>query len=539
MSTNVVFQDINTMPQYIEIKSLYTIALQWVEKLLYVLATKENAPARRMKRRKFLAENLSYHCRQMILNRVLDISKQKCMYAYKLTMLEMLGDENTIAVDFTKSGSMYIDDLFQLYRVLFMSKTINIFRLGINCDMPEVDKKYLGEINIKMYKMLTYMRNLRWVTLNSIANLAMIRTLGAYAHHLEYLDVSRSYEIFDNAAPALLIIDNIDLDKYSEIELIRLQVRTTPCANKLKYICLSETFLGPKGAIIFLKFAPNLRSLGGPANGFSTSELVSLVQPPGQLLELNLVYLSDGRIRPKDAENIPLYCPNLEEVSIAASSFPSLQLLQPLSKVTIDMDYRPWADDIWNYTWARGEFLKELIFENSINGPIELGWIVDLTPNLEVLTACLECHYPSDSFGMWEHMKTADIVIRTAKCLMEFTLHSPNLENLNIFFEPPIRYILSTEYKCINDDLLVMIMIEGGLRKLKKLIINKSSIGPDGIECLLLHCPNLCCLGYLREWDKFTEEDLLKMRAQAISSNWDLNLIYVETSDARVSYFIQ
>ena len=58
-----------------------------------------------------------------------------------------------------------------------MSKTINIFRLGINCDMPDVDKKYLGEINIKMYKMLTYMRNLRWVTLNSIANLAMIRTL--------------------------------------------------------------------------------------------------------------------------------------------------------------------------------------------------------------------------------------------------------------------------------------------------------------------------------------------------------------------------
>ncbi|CAL4123093.1 unnamed protein product [Meganyctiphanes norvegica] len=516
------------MPPFVKIKSLYTITLDWFEKHLLILARTQNGPAVRMKRRKFLAENVSYHCRQMILNRILDISKYKCMYNYKLTLLEMLADENTIAVDFSKSGSMYIDDLFQLYRVLFMSKIINIFRLGINVDMPEIDRKYLGEINIKMYKMLTYMRNLRWVTLNSIANLAMIRTLGAYAHHLEYLDVSRSYNIFDDAAPGLLIIEKIDIEQFSEAELIRLQVKTTPCANKLKYICFSETFLGTKGAIIFLKYAPNLRSLGGPSNGFSTSELVSWVQPPGKLLKLNLVSLNDGRLLRKNAENIPLFCPDLEEVSISASSIPSLVLLQPISKLTIDMDYKAWADDIWNYIWARGEFLKELILQSNINGPIELGWFVDVTPNLEVLTACLECHYPSDYFGNWDQLKTADIVVRTSKCLMNFTLHAPNLENLNIWFEPPIRYIKSDEYKCINDDLFVVIVIEGGLRKLKKLIINKCSIGPAGVECLLLNCPDLSCLGYLREWENFTEEDIEKLKARAIVSNWELDLKYAQ-----------
>ncbi|CAL4237619.1 unnamed protein product, partial [Meganyctiphanes norvegica] len=182
------------------------------------------------------------------------------------------------------------------------------------------------------------------------------------------------------------------------------------------------------------------------------------------------------------------------------------------------------------------ELLKELIFKNNINGPIELGWFVDVTPNLEVLTVCLECHYPSDCFGNWDHLKTADIVVRTSKCLMDFTLHSPVLENLNIWFEPSIRDINSYEYKCINDDLLMIIMIEGGLSKLKKLIINKCSVGPAGVDCLLIHCTDLCCLGCLREWENFTEEDIDELKTRVIKSNLELDLIYIQYTDGSYVY---
>ncbi|CAL4069080.1 unnamed protein product [Meganyctiphanes norvegica] len=515
------------MPLLNQIPKLANTVLEWVWKYLFRLVVSNNSADIQQKRHKYLCKNVDSYIRQMILNCAFKIEKSHKYHDYKLLLLEMLSDAHIVSVNLTKSGTitLAIDDVLKLYSILNSNKLTKIYHLGIDCDMPVKEKKDLPEANIQFYQILPKMNNLSWVTLTSIANLVIMRTLGAYCHHLEYLDVSKSVLIGDNAIAALLLRKSINIDDISTGDVLELSTKRTPCAQSLKVVCLSETLVENKGAILLLRFAHNLTSLGGPINAFSTSESIfSLMNlPEEEMRQLNLTELWDSKLLQDHASVVEVLCPNLNKVSVSASYTSSLDFLPTITEITLDLDFKPWADDIYSFTCYRGEHLKSLIMENNINGPIELGWLIESTPSLEHIEAHIECHYNSTDVAVWERLTTASILLNSSKCLSVFMQHSPALEDLKIKVnEDPCK--VTDDWKCINDDVLVSVTCKGGLTKLKRLLLRKCAVGLLGINSLLVQCSNLSYLGYLNEWDNLTQTDIEKLRAKCKSSNWDLTL---------------
>jgi len=511
----------------IQVPKLADSVLEGVWKYLFRLVIKNNNVEVQQKRHRYLCKNVDSYLRQMILNCAFKIEKTHRYHDYKLLLLEMLSDDNIVSVNLTKSGTitMAIDDVLRLYSILNSNKLTKIYHLGIDCDMPVKEKKDLPEANIQFYQILPKMNNLSWVTLTSIANLVIMRTLGAYCHHLEYLDVSKSVLIGDNAIAALLLRKSIKIDDLSIGDLLEISSKRTPCAQSLKVVCLSETLVENKGALLLLRFAHNLTSLGGPLNAFSTSESIFTLMnlPEEEMRQLNLTELCDSKLLQDHASIAEVLCPNLKKVSVSAAYTTALDFLPPITELTLDLDFKPWADDIYSFTCYRGEYIKSLILENNINSPIELGWLIESTPILEHIEAHIECHYNSTDVAIWERLTTASILLNSSKCLLIFLQNSPALEDLKVqVTEDPCK--VTDDWKCINDDIFVTVTDNGGLSNLKRLLLRKCDVGLLGINSLLVHCSNLSYLGYLNEWDNLTPVDVVKLQEKSRAINWALTL---------------
>ncbi|KAG7157550.1 uncharacterized protein LOC121879948 isoform X1 [Homarus americanus] len=520
------------MPPFKTIGSLTEICTERVWRWLYHCLNYQATPRDRMRQRAYILATLNSNIRQQLLNCILRIHTQEVMLSSKCMLLELLGDRSTQWVDVSRSGYSYVDEVFHFYRTLTLSLLINLTRLGVICNVKsKIDSKYLLEINSTFYRVLNQMRHLQWVTLGGVADQTILATLGANCHQLEHLNVCGSIRVNDQALAALLLKDPLAVEGRSMKQVIDKNIATNPCCATLTFVCVSETEVTLIGAVLLLRCVPNLTSLGGAVEDGSLSSVIHMLQPEEGVASYKLNHLWDDRISPDQASLLNVACPELTSVTTTVYSLPSLHLLYPITSLTVDLYFRGGSTSIYNYLQLRGANLKELVLSNNISCPLDLGWLMELTPNLERVESSLYLEEGYEILG-WKNVQVASVRVNSSKTLIALLSHIPRVKDLSIIFEPEPY---TETYECINDDLVINACISGGLTHLETLSIAECAVSLQGLNCLLLHCPELSYVAPLLFWTNITQDDIRHLQSQAAHSNWRLKLVLREHSSGNIT----
>ncbi|XP_063592896.1 uncharacterized protein LOC134769991 isoform X2 [Penaeus indicus] len=510
------------MPPFKPFLSLTNICIEWVLQWLARNVRRLGAPKERLKQREYITANLNSNIRQRLLNIIFQQHMYKWDLSSKCLILELLGDRSTQIVDFTKGGYGFVDEVWHFYRTLTIGLMVNLTKIGVTCDLKtESDKKYLADINHTFYRIFSQMKNLRWVILKGVADTVLLGMMGTNCPYLEYLDVSGSYKVDDESVANLLLKDPLSVEGKNLQKLSLQDIPTQPCAKNLKYVCLSETNVSLVSAVILLHYVPKLQSFGGDIHAGSISSVMEVLQPEEGHMTFQLKELWDARILPHHASLMNIMCPHLTCLNTDASSLNCLHILSSISSLTLCLYYRNFVNEIYDYLLGNGENLKKLILVDHINCCLDLSWLVGLTPNLEHLESSVDL-LEGTEMSDWPLLKFARVTVGTSKALLALLTKAPELRELDITF---VREPYQETFECINDDLIVYAVIEDGLRKLHKLKINECAIGLKGIDCLLLHCPDLCYLAPLAFWHGLSNQDLHSLIQRIKENNWQLKLI--------------
>ncbi|XP_042859536.1 uncharacterized protein LOC122245676 [Penaeus japonicus] len=440
----------------------------------------------------------------------------------KCSILEVLGDTSTQCIDFTKGGYAYVDEVWQFYRSLNITKVINLTRLGIVCRLKTVsDKKYVPDINSTFYRAFSQMKNLRWVTLKGVADKTFLLTMGTNCPHLEYLNIAESLKIDDEAIANLLIRDTSSAESQRSQQVGVHHIPMNLCVNSLKMVCISETNVTLTSVGMLLHFVPNLESFGGDIHAGSVCSVMKDLHLKEGHKSFKLQELWDARILPQHASLLNVVCPHLTRLNTDASSLGSLKSLSSITSLTLSLYYQNFENDIYEYLLENGEKLKELILVDHINCYLDLSWLVELAPNLEHLEASVRLDEGLEVLK-WPSLKTAQLTVESSRVLLTFLSSAYELTDLDITF---VREPYQETFECINDDLIIYALIEDGLKKLQKLKISECAIGLKGIDCLLLHCPDLTYLAPLAFWHGLCSQDLHSLVQRIKENNWQLKLI--------------
>ncbi|XP_027227437.2 uncharacterized protein [Penaeus vannamei] len=510
------------MPPHKPILSLTNTCIEWVLAWLCTRLNVQGSLKERLQQREYVTTHLTSNIRQRLIN----ITFQKHMYkwslSFKCLMLEVLGDTSTQCIDFTEGGYAYVDEVWQFYRSLNVTKIINLTRLGIVCKIrTESDKKYLPDINNTFYGAFNQMKNLRWVTLKGVANKTFLLTLGINCPHLEHLNVAQSPRIDDEAIANLIVRDTSSAESQRSVQVGVQHIPTNLCANSLKMICVSETNVTLASVGILLHFVPNLESFGGDIHAGSLCNVINDLHLKEGHKSFKLQELWDARILPQQASLLKVVCPQLTRLGTDASSLGSLEDLSSITSLTLSLYYQNFENDIYDYLLENGEKLKELILVDHINCYLDLSWLTELTPNLEHLEATVGLEEELEVLK-WPSLKTARLTMESSRVLLAFLTNATEVRDLDITF---VRAPYQETFECINDDLIICAVIEDGLKKIQKLKISECAIGLKGIDCLLLHCPDLCYLAPLAFWHGLYNQDLHSLMQRIKENNWQLKLI--------------
>jgi len=226
------------------------------------------------------------------------------------------------------------------------------------------------------------------------------------------------------------------------------------------------------------------------------------------------------KIQADDATFIKNRLPELRSVSIDGESIPALHNLHPLISLRINLDFKNWGNDIYDYLNKRGMFITKIVFKYNINCVIDLGWIVPMTPNLQHLEANIDC-FEGVEIADWKFLNNACVIVGSPRCFQTFIKHAPNLHDLEINYNS--KYT-QPDWHCITDEVLETVLLEGGLSKLKKIVIGPCALSAKSIEGLLEYCCRISYIGYVRRWEQVTREDIINIKRQAIEENWILTL---------------
>ncbi|XP_068227036.1 uncharacterized protein [Palaemon carinicauda] len=512
------------MPPFKQIDSLGNICTEWVWRWLYYCLNYEASPQKRMKQREYVVATLNSNVRQHLVNRMCKAHMYEVSLGSKCFIIEMLGDKSTQCIDFTQTGSYYVDEVFQLYRTLTFSLLLNLTKLGVVCNVRSVsDRKHIPDLNVTFYRVFNQMHHLRWLTLSGLADITIMGLLGSNCHHLEYLDVSYSPFLTDDGIARLILRDPAIINGRTAEQISRLELDTSELCRSLSYLCVSGTATTMMGVVIIVKFLPNLRSLGGQIDCGSISYAIELLQPDEGVRMFKFCELSDSIITAERVSILSEACPKVSKFTTCLRSMNVLSMLHPLQSLTIE-DVREDPTYIYSYLQIRGSTLKELIITDSINCLLDLWWIVELTPNLEVLqsnimvTEGYEIHE-------WKLLKVAHVTASSSKVLLSLLTHAPALKELSITFAPqPYRETAD----CLNDDLFIYIAVSGGLTCLEKLKMKECALSSRGIDCLLMHCPELWYFAYLKFWYNVSPGDVEKFKSEAAKNNWKLKFVMWE-----------
>ncbi|CAL4065450.1 unnamed protein product [Meganyctiphanes norvegica] len=486
------------MPANIPLDTLCNCAFKQVWQWLYNLINRH--PGFRNTQRYYLIENLLMKFRDQLLRFTFKEKAEEVSTLDKCSFIKLLADDKTKVLDFTNSAKWLFEDVMSLYYALEFANVVNLYRFGVRCSVTLTESEFAQSINVNasFYDTLRSMVQLTSLTLTGIANGTILKILARNCEQLKYLNVQDSKSICDNCVVKLILTESIDIDMYSVDDLLNMKVASTPCTSKLTHVGLSGTSVTLKSAVILLQYIPNLLSFEGQVNEGSTFEAISIMAKNCSYDEsfvLKLTHLCDSQLPPEKASLISRVCPDLMYVDISASWINSLYNLQTISHLSLDVDFGHYINDIYNYLYGYGEYLTTLNLKKSNSSPLDLEWLINFTPNLEHLNAYLECSN-TDLNAYWVKLKTASIVIKSAECFIVFCKFAPLIEELDLKFKTKVSYD-DDDWHSINDTLVVSVLVDGGLLKLKKLIIGECDLGIDSVEYIMSHCYNLAYIGNL------------------------------------------
>lgn len=509
------------MPPLKVISSLMETCSEWVWRWLHRCLDHQAAPPRRLRQRTYILATLNSNIRQKLINRILGQHMHEVTMASKCLLLELLADGSTHRVDLTQGGYAFIEEIFHLYRTLNLSLLTGLTHLGLICNVKMTnDHKYLLDVNSIFYRLLNQMCHLQWVRLSGVADRTILATLGANCHFLQHLDVSGSVKVDDEALAALLLKDPLAVKGRSQEQVAAQHLPTNSCCTTLSFVCVSETNVSELSAVLLLRYVANLTSLGGFVEAGSVCGVIELLQPHEGVARYKLNQLWEVKLLPGQASLLKVACPDMTALTTTEASLPALNLLHPLTSLAVDLDFHGSATGIYSCLQARGDTLKELRFLNSINCPLDLAWLMELTPNLEWIESHL---YVEEGYEIpnWRVLRVAAVIVNSSKVLLALLTHTPNLRHLTITFLPEPY---SETFECINDDLLMNITLAGGLTHLQKLSIKECAISLWGVHCLLLHSPQLTYIAALFFWKNISQDDIKKLQLQATRNNWQLSV---------------
>ncbi|XP_047489277.1 uncharacterized protein LOC125039419 isoform X2 [Penaeus chinensis] len=510
------------MPPHKAILSLTNTCIEWVLDWLFTSLKLQGSLKERLQQREYVTTHLTSNIRQRLINITFQQHMYKWSLSHKCLMLEVLGDTSTQCIDYTESGYAYVDEVWQFYRSLNVIKIINLTRLGVVCRIKtESDKKYLPDINNTLYRAFDQMKNLRWVTLKGVADKTFLLSMGTNCPHLEKLNVAQSPRIDDEAVANLIIRNASPAEGQKSVQVGVQHIPTNLCANSLKMVCVSETNVTLASVGILLHFVPNLESFGGDIHAGSLCCVINNLHLKEGHKSFKLQELWDARILPQQASLLNVVCPQLTRLSTDASSLGSLENLSSITSLTLSLYYQNFENDIYDYLLENGEKLKELILVDHINCYLDLSWLTELAPNLEHLVATVSLEEGREVLK-WPSLKTAQLSVESSRVLLALLTSITEVRDLDITF---VREPYQETFECINDDLIICAVTEDGLKKLQKLKICECAIGLKGIDCLLLHCPDLCYLAPLAFWHGLINEDFHSLVQRIKENNWQLKLI--------------
>ncbi|KAG7157551.1 uncharacterized protein LOC121879948 isoform X2 [Homarus americanus] len=514
------------MPPLRKLGSLTEICLEcvwrWLHRCVGPAATTRNG---RRLQTQYLVSALNSSLRQRLLIIICNIKTELLMES-KCKLLQALGDNSTQWIDFSGSGSVFYDEIMRLYNTLCVANIYNLTRLGVVCDMKSrIDQKYISAVNSTFYWPLRKMSNLRWLTLGGVADGTILEILGANCHHLQYLDVSHSLKVDNDAVAAFLLKDPGAIQGWNpqQVGHQELPTSTTPCCTTLNQVCVSGTQVSMMGAVLLLRHVPQLRSLGGYIHDCSICQVIEILQPEGGVTQYKLNHLWDAIIRPRHTSLLNATCPSITAVTTCQASLPVLYLLQPLESLSVDVDFRHCTEALYDYLVVRGDTLRQLILTNSVYYPLDLACLIQFTPRLERVEATVTVKQEDINFPVWTTLKVASVKVENSASILALLTHTPDLRDLDLAFLEGI-YTEET-YESISDDLLLQILTGGGLKTLEKLRISRCMISRKGVNYLLLACPNLHYLAPLIFWPNVSLVDVEKLRARATQNNWVLRIV--------------
>ncbi|XP_066945052.1 uncharacterized protein [Macrobrachium rosenbergii] len=512
------------MPPFNQITSLSNLCTEWVWRWLYYCLNHEAAPQNRFKQRQYVVATLNASVRQQLLNHVCKVHMYQVDCSSKCFLIEMLGDKSTQCIDMTQTGEYYVDEIFQLYRTLTFGLILNVTKLGIVCNVRcRNDRRHIPDVNVTFYRVFNQMHHLRWLTLSGLADLTIMGILGNNCLRLEYLDISYSSYVTDDGIARLILRDPAVINGRTAEQISRMDLDTTELCNSLSYLCISGTAVSMLGAVVIMKFLPKLRSLGSQIDCGSICYVIELLQQDDGIRKFQLYEMSEFLMTAERASLLCETCPNVSKFTTCLRSMDALHILHPLQSLTID-DVRgdPW--DIYDYLQTRGSTLKELILTNNINSPLDLSWIMELTPNLEKFQSNIMI---SEGYEIpeWKNLRVAGVTVSSSKVLLSLLTHAPALKELSIVFSPQPY---SETADCLNDDLFIYIALSDGLKHLEKLKIKECALSSRGIDCLLIHCPELWYFAYLIFWHNISPDDIERFKSEAAKNNWRLKFVMRE-----------
>lgn len=515
------------MPAIKNVLTLEEININFIEKLLYKCINDTKYSKHKLVFREYLIRNLSASLRQKLLSKICKIHIYQLDTNKKCQFLELLGDTTTICINIAGSGSLFIEDVFFLYRTVLMSNFKNLCKFGIDCNMRNLsDRKYIDDVNSIIYKPLTELKNLRWITLKGLGEPILLSTLGSSCPYLEYLDVSDSILVNDASIAGLLLKNPEELNTLSTKDLVKYNGLLNSCSSHLSFLGISGTDVSTSSIILSLLFLPKLYSYGGYLDQSSICEVLIHLQSTVDFKCSNLTELWEDNLSVKQVDILSKLCPALCSLNTSIASLSSLHSIINFSvdSLTLDCDFKDIEWALINFIYYNGSYIKCLLLENSINTKINLVDILEYAPSLvEVCMPLYISDEPNKDLKKWVHLKKCTIEINSIDCLKHFLLQSPLLSDVTLKFVP-VDYATETS-DSINDTFILDILNSGALKHLESLRINDCGIGLLGLETLIEKCSELKYIEKVFYWKNLSAKDLEYLQHKIKLSNWDLEII--------------
>ncbi|RXG63804.1 hypothetical protein Avbf_17163 [Armadillidium vulgare] len=505
------------MPAVNKIKSLEKILSCWLLNYILKIVSQMKSTKEKLVLKDHLLKSINANIRHQLLAHILSKHIYHLEISQKLNLFEMLADSSLKEIDISKGGQVFVEEVFYLYRVIAMGDFRNLIKLGIICSIKvRVEEKYIPEINSIIYKPLSHMKNLRYLTLREVADSQILQTLGDSCPYLEYLDVKDSWQVKDSGVFSLLVQNPDEVSSLSREELLSYSGPLNPCTNHLTYFGISGTDIETISIILSLVCIPNLCSFGYHTNAASVSNVLLYLRFKKNLNPLNLIELWDDDLTLQELSMLECLCPKLESLHTNEFSLKSLQKVSNLNinSISINCDYKNCSDDLLNFLSVYGLHLTRLHLDNSINFSVNLFLLIDLTPSLKEIYAPL-CVAKDDVETLSSKEKWNDLTIANI-CLVNLKLkYIPELYSEESFLD-------------INDDFITDTLQNDCLQYLEAFSLEKCAFSVVGLNMILENCPELKQIGKLFYWENIVREDLKYLKERISNSNWNLKVILKE-----------